>query len=258
MDALLMNALTNYDSTDDYWLLKREKDGYELLDDGENNTLTVVGIDGKVKSKTEYADGTDIVRAIMRRTGWETSEISKKLSTAGKIHTPEQDKNMLEANAKIMEKHKLQPFFFRNQVDSGQDWDFKDDENNPEYRPYYWFGDRLVNAENFGNLHYGYVGAAGGFPTGLLIDAPGLPQIKGLKNNSDNTRLGFIFTNFDDPADTMKILQGISAYKSSIGNTLLREITDRLYYQTGAVIVLRGFTFYKYVQTKRELQEKQQ
>ncbi|MGI5174691.1 hypothetical protein H0R92_13980, partial [Treponema sp. OMZ 840] len=99
---------------------------------------------------------------------------------------------------------------------------------------------------------------AGGLPTGLLIDAPGLPQINGLENNSDNTRLGFIFTNFDDPADTKNILQGISAYKSSMGNSLLRETTDCLYYLTGAVIVLRGFTFYKYVQTKRELQEKQQ
>ncbi|MGI5174577.1 hypothetical protein H0R92_13380, partial [Treponema sp. OMZ 840] len=128
------------------------------MDDGENNTLTIVGIDGKVKSKTEYADGTDIVRAIMRRTGWQTADIAKKLSTAEKIHTPEQDKKMLEANAKIMEKHKLQPFFFKDQVDSEMAWDFKFIEN-PEHRPYYWFGDRLVNAENFGNLHYGYVGA---------------------------------------------------------------------------------------------------
>lgn len=257
MDALLMHALTSYDSTDDYWLLKREKNGYELLDDGEDNTLTVVGIDGKVKSKTEYADGTDIVRAIMRRTGWQTTEIAKKLSTAGKIHTPEQDKNMLEANAKIMEKHKLQPFFFKDQVDSEKAWDFKYTKN-PEHRPYYWFGDRLVNAENFGNLHYGYVGAAGGLPTGLLIDAPGLPQISGLDRNSDNTHLGFIFTNFDDPADTKNILQGISAYKSSIGNTLLRGSTNYLYYRTSAVIALREFTFYKYVQKRWELKEKQQ
>ena len=39
---------------------------YEFWDVSENDTLTVVSIDEKVKSKTEYTDGSDIARTYER------------------------------------------------------------------------------------------------------------------------------------------------------------------------------------------------
>lgn len=39
---------------------------YDFFDVSENDTLIVVGIGGKVKSKTKYTDGSDIARTSER------------------------------------------------------------------------------------------------------------------------------------------------------------------------------------------------
>jgi hypothetical protein len=46
----------------------------------------------------------------------------------------------------------------------GGEWDFKNSANpRAGGRGYYFFGDQLFSPEDFGNIHFGYVGAAGGF-----------------------------------------------------------------------------------------------
>jgi RHS repeat-associated protein len=79
------------------------------------------------------------------------------------------DRSLLAGNAAYMQA--LQPAsslsgaaIFTNLVRENGAWDFKA-KANPigGERKYYFFGDQLVDAETFGNIHYGYVGTAGVF-----------------------------------------------------------------------------------------------
>ena len=90
------------------------------------------------------------------------NEVLRESNVKNEIHTPTSDLEMMNNNANEMQNNKLNILFFARNVKTGGKWDFKD-KNNPEHRSFYWFNDELVTAEEFGNIHYGYVGAAGGF-----------------------------------------------------------------------------------------------
>jgi hypothetical protein len=164
------------------------------------------------------------------------NEMRREISDRNEVHTPESDKDLMDQNADIMKKNYLNLFFFNTQVKTEGAWDFKNKERS-DYRSYFWFNGELISAEEFGNIHYGYVGNAGGIPTGLLIDAPGIAQIK--RGTSDPS---FWLTNFDDPLDTANILRGIRAYKSGFFNLIFRYTLDFTYNVSGARLGFRIYT----------------
>ena len=74
----------------------------------------------------------------------------------------------LWANGAVASQHTLEPFWFKEQVQKGGPGDYKsngpgDINGNPEYQDY-------------GNFHYGYVGATAGFPTDVLEAEAGRAQ----------------------------------------------------------------------------------
>jgi RHS repeat-associated protein len=159
------------------------------------------------------------------------NEVQREASERNEVHTPASDKALLERNAETMKKNYLNIFFFAKKVNTGGGWDFKDKERK-DYRGHYWFNGDLIDAVEFGNIHYGYVGNAGGIPTSLLIDAPGIAQIK-----RNTAMLSYHSTNFDDPEDTANIIKGINTYNSGFMNTFSRTFLDVLYNLSGVRII---------------------
>lgn len=151
------------------------------------------------------------------------NEIYREVGKKNEIHTPSSDLEMMRKNASEMANNKWILLYFADNVQTGGKWDFKD-VNNPEHRSFYWFKNNLVTAEEFGNIHYGYVGAAGGFSIELLKDIPGIIQIY-----HNTARLSFMATNFDDPRDTFNIISGYQAYDESIISILLSENMNYFY-----------------------------
>ena len=101
---------------------------------------------------------------------------------------------------------------FSNLVREGGAWDFKSRANSVDGdRKFYFFGDQLVDAVTYGNLHYGYVGTAGGFSSNTLFTAAGLVQIA-----VGNSHLSWYNSRFDDPQDQRHIQYGISSYNPSV------------------------------------------
>ena len=164
------------------------------------------------------------------------NEVLRESNAKNEIHTPTSDLEMMNNNANEMQNNKLNILFFARNVKTGGKWDFKD-KNNPEHRSFYWFNDELVTAEEFGNIHYGYVGAAGGFGLKLLKDAPGIVQVR-----QKTAKFSFIHTNFDDPRDTVNITKGFAAYEKSFCNRLLNWGADLIYEKSGLQGIFRYST----------------
>jgi RHS repeat-associated protein len=128
------------------------------------------------------------------------------------------DMAMLRSNAERMRD--AQPASFRDYglsefvrlVQPRGEWDFLSRANEKaKGRGYFFFGDTLYSAEDYGNIHYGYVGTAGGFgPSGLKAGG-GLAQIY-----KKDSMLGWYNSYLDDPRDQENIMRGIAAYNSSL------------------------------------------
>jgi len=106
------------------------------------------------------------------------------------------------------------PYYFRNKVKPGGDWDIK---NTPEYstRTYtngFIFDGKHVNSDAPGNIHYGYVGASAfwdklpGTGPQLLLREAGAVQTKSQPEWQNSNFYG------DDPVDQVNILWGIDMY----------------------------------------------
>ncbi len=80
--------------------------------------------------------------------------------------------------------------WFKSQVQNGGPWDYK------QYDRGYL---------SFGNYNYGFAGAKQGIPTTVLRAGAGYAQVK-----ARTSRLRFITSAFDDPADQDQINRGIS------------------------------------------------
>ncbi len=163
-------------------------------------------------------------------------EVRREVCEKNAIHTPASDFAMMNKNAKEMEANKGNLLLFAKNVRTGGKWDFKD-KNNPEHRSFYWFNNELVTAEEFGNIHYGYVGAAGCFGKYLLMDAPGIVQV-----SRNTSKLSFFSTNFDDPRDTINIIKGFNSYNMTLKTTIFNFCSDELYTRTPLMAQLRIVT----------------
>jgi RHS repeat-associated protein len=102
------------------------------------------------------------------------------------------------------------PFYFRDKVHRGGDWDLKSQKgiynSSPlQYREYLFNG-QIVRYDAPGNIHYGYVGSAAWYGTeGTLLDQAAQAQTK------DNPNGGWTG---DDPVDTGYIRMGIDLYNN--------------------------------------------
>jgi RHS repeat-associated protein len=128
------------------------------------------------------------------------------------------DVAMLNRNAGIMESNRLRPLYFANLVKTGGEWDFK---NNEKYagREFFFFGGELVQKEEFGNLHYGYVGTAGGYGSDILKDAGGFVQVNQCSTQKCITKWSNMPNNYELPEDSPNIQKGVDLYRTQGNNT---------------------------------------
>ncbi len=121
------------------------------------------------------------------------------------------DQALLSANASYGEANRYNAVSFYNQVKPGGPWDYK----TVDSRGFYFFNGKLVSAEDFGNLNYGYAGTAYGLGKDILTDAAGSVQVATAGRTNRGATLTNISGNFDDPRDTARIRTGVSAYNNS-------------------------------------------
>jgi hypothetical protein len=98
--------------------------------------------------------------------------------------------------------HLIKYIWFASKVWPKHDWDFKQ----------FNIGD--INYQDFGNFHYGAVGAAAGIPSWLLKRAAGIAQLIAHTWEPEYGHWYWKFPYGDDPADQMQIDAGIKYYKS--------------------------------------------
>ena len=90
-------------------------------------------------------------------------------------------------------------------VKGGAPWDFKNDLSGIDSVV---LGSSAVPMDMVANIHYGFVGSAGGFSSGELLAGAGVAQIAG-----GTSSLSYWNSNFDDPRDQLAIWIGIMLYK---------------------------------------------
>jgi hypothetical protein len=167
------------------------------------------------------------------------------------VHTEVGDRLFLENNARQMEalaSHPLQSLStFYERVHSGGVWDFKSVRNGWETDGFIYNG-QWYSAEDFGNIHYGYTGSAGGISPSLLVDAAGLVHVKNSLPIGTHTNIGPSLSNwqgnYDDPRDTTRIAQGINDYtKNNISpSTSFSSSQESLYTSTPAQGIVRAIS----------------
>jgi RHS repeat-associated protein len=148
-----------------------------------------------------------------------------------------QDQQTLSSNASYGQSNRWNLGAFYNQVKPGGPWDYK---RNSEGRGFYFFNGKLVTAEEFGNLNYGYSGTAFGFGESILTDAAGAAQIATAGRDNRGPTLSNISGNFDDPRDTATIRSGVATYNNAglSNNSTVHAVTSDVAYNA----TLRGFS----------------
>lgn len=151
------------------------------------------------------------------------------------------DIKMLEEHAAFMSGNKLNAPLFKSFVQKGGEWDFKKYE-----RGYYFFNGELVKKEEFGNIHYGYVGTATGLNPSILKDFAGIAQL----NDNKNVRFNLV-TNFDDPIDRDNIDIGIDSYLYKNPESVAGiQRVENLYMTSGMPLITRMMGVSKFVSNK--------
>ena len=113
----------------------------------------------------------------------------------------------LEKNMREAEAHRDDPDWdklnwFKQQVNSGQPWDYKN-----IYDP-----SKQERIEDFGNFNYGATGAALGLTEDEIQRAPGAKQYLDHWNEPDKYTNLLVYPYGDDPRDAAMIRRGIAAY----------------------------------------------
>ena len=109
-----------------------------------------------------------------------------------------------------------------NSVRNGGAWDYKTPAANGG-RGYYFFNGKLVNANDFGNMNYGYTGAAIGMGSNVLVDAAGVVEGYDAGRTNNGITLANVSGNFNAPGNTAGIRLGVNTFNTSqFSNTLSR------------------------------------
>jgi hypothetical protein len=117
----------------------------------------------------------------------------------------------LNSNTSFLENNVGRGDLLMSKVKPGGEWDYKRQD-----RQFFYNGE-LITGEEYGNIHYGYVGTAAGFGADILKDVAGLVQV-----HKDTAQWGDWRTNFDDPRDTQNIQRGINDYMGTHNNASTR------------------------------------
>ena len=119
--------------------------------------------------------------------------------------------NTLNENLRRVEKMKKTFLKFQgamdfyNLVKSKGDWDYKSEP--ADWMPEdgrFLFNGTVMDASDFGNLNYGFTGAAFGFSVTTLLSGAGYAAL-----TDEGASIGTCLTLYDDPSDTKMILSGI-------------------------------------------------
>ena len=120
--------------------------------------------------------------------------------------------NTLRSNADTIKKSKKNDGYiktamlFYNNVRNKGPWDLK---QQTEYQGTFQFNEFVIQAQDIGNINFGYTGKALGLPDWVLLAGAGVAQILAGTSN-----FSFIMaSNGDDLRDQMYILYGIMLYK---------------------------------------------
>ncbi|OHA17615.1 MAG: hypothetical protein A2664_03270 [Candidatus Taylorbacteria bacterium RIFCSPHIGHO2_01_FULL_46_22b] len=150
-----------------------------------------------------------------------------------------QDVSMLNRNASLMENNRWNLSLFNNQVTDNGSWDYK-----TQGREYYFFDGKLVKADEFGNLNFGYTGTAGGIGSSVLVDAGGYVEVRNQTAMFEN-----IGNNFEKPEDVRSINQGVQTYYKNNGNNSSANISQasNVVYQLGLQAIARALTAISYI-----------
>jgi hypothetical protein len=103
--------------------------------------------------------------------------------------------------------------YFYNKVKYGGAWDYKIIYG---YNTKYLFHGHVITGDDFGNIHYGYVGTAIGFTAYDLKYAAGMAQVYHNYASYDVSKMdGY----WDQPRDTQMIQYGINLYNQEHGGS---------------------------------------
>lgn len=98
-------------------------------------------------------------------------------------------------------------FQFYEKVRNKGEWDYK---QKSEYQDTFLFRGAPVQAQDLGNLNFGYTGKALGLPDDVLLTGAGIAQIK-----AGNSTFSFVMASHgDDLRDQMFIQYGIWLYEN--------------------------------------------
>lgn len=95
--------------------------------------------------------------------------------------------------------------WFKNQVQNGGPWDFKNNALKGDKTAGILFAGTHYRYDMPGNFHYGYVGTMAGFSASTLESAAGYAQLKAGTSKPD-----YWCTSFDDPEDNAYVRLGIA------------------------------------------------
>jgi hypothetical protein len=112
------------------------------------------------------------------------------------------EKNMREAEAHQDDPDLDKLTWFKDQVNSGQQWDYKN-----KFDP-----SKQERIEDFGNFNYGATGAALGLTENEIQRAAGAKQIWDHKFEPSKRTNPLVYPYGDDPRDAAMIRRGIAAY----------------------------------------------
>ncbi|MBQ7255128.1 MAG: minor capsid protein [Oscillospiraceae bacterium] len=130
--------------------------------------------------------------------------------------TEKLDSFMAQAEQTYAEMHKRSFFVniedFVALVNNGKPMDLK---RQPGWeKPNYIYHGEIIQQDDIGNINYGYFGTFCNFPQLILLFGAGSRQGIDVFNREKRIPTEFWLTLFDDPRDTLRVLQGIQIYNS--------------------------------------------
>lgn len=94
----------------------------------------------------------------------------------------------------------------------GGKWDHKHDLGG--WDSTYLYQNETLMGQDFGNMHYGYVGSSNGYNSSILLGVGGSVQIAQFIFGDSPVKLSWFKNYFDDPADSFAIRRGIGIFKN--------------------------------------------
>ena len=184
----------------------------------ENNPVNNMDPDGDLFIKVFLKLKETVRNLIILNTVFQNSVAQKQIKEVqNKINVPDRTNELnkkLKQSASEIKKESLgqnsiqKLSTFANAVKSGSKYDLKEQS---EWQETISYKNVIMEPQDIGNFHFGYIGRAMGYTPKFLVIGAGIYQTLG------NTRyIPWIFTSSfgDDPRDTYYIMQGVIAYES--------------------------------------------